>query len=71
MRKDLANSLLLFLFLGGFHSNLKAQYAVNGDAVQNGNCVLLTPDQLWQSSSVWYLDKVDISQRFELWEGAC
>ncbi len=42
-------------------------YSLNGDAVaMNGNCIAVTPNQLWQNGSVWYTDLLDLSQPFSL-----
>ncbi|MEL6131898.1 MAG: hypothetical protein AAFR59_00900, partial [Bacteroidota bacterium] len=60
--------LLLFLIL----THLLAlpgytQYVTNGSAFNSGGCYVLTPDQTWQSGSVWYLNRVDISEPFDLY----
>lgn len=43
------------------------QYIVNGDAVQQGNCYRLTQDQNFEGGSVWYQDKVDLTESFDLY----
>ncbi|MEO1384222.1 MAG: hypothetical protein AAFV78_13410, partial [Bacteroidota bacterium] len=44
-----------------------SQYVTNGDAYSTGSCYVLTPDLQWQSGSVWYLNRVDISEPFDLY----
>lgn len=43
------------------------QYVTNGSAIQTGTCYRLTPDQQFRGGSVWYLDKVNINESFDLY----
>lgn len=43
------------------------QYVTNGSATQTGICYRLTPDQQFRGGSVWYLDKVNINESFDLY----
>jgi gliding motility-associated-like protein len=55
--------LLLFLLPGG----LLAQFQANGSAVATGgNCFELTPDATGQGGSIWYLQKFNLHQFFDV-----
>jgi gliding motility-associated-like protein len=42
-------------------------YVANGNATSIGNgCYELTSDVLWQAGTVWYTDKLDLSENFSL-----
>jgi gliding motility-associated-like protein len=44
-----------------------AQFHLNGSAVQfNDTCWTLTPDELWQSGSIWNVDKVNLDNSFQV-----
>jgi gliding motility-associated-like protein len=66
MKSSLLRTVLFFsLIIFSFH--VKAQYAINGDARRDtGECFVLTPNQLWQGGSVWYLNRVNIGTAFDL-----
>jgi len=54
---------LLFLYLPAFSFS---QYILNGAATQNTcNCYTLTPQQLFQSGSVWNSNKINLSTSFD------
>ena len=59
---------LLLLFPLLFHaSETLAQFHLNGSAVQiNDTCWTLTPDELWQSGSIWNVDKVNLNNSFQV-----
>ena len=48
-------------------SGFTQQYIVNGDAVKQGNCYQLTEDRDFEGGSVWYQDKVDLRESFDLY----
>ncbi|MFT4023263.1 MAG: PKD domain-containing protein [Flavihumibacter sp.] len=56
--------LLPFTCLAQPRSNYP--YHINGNAFQeNCNCYTLTPDQYWQSGSVWNVNKIDLRESFD------
>ncbi len=67
MVKKLLSYSSIFVLLIVFPRQMSAQYVLNGDATQSGNCFTLTPNVTWKSGSVWYLDKVDIGEGFEIY----
>lgn len=65
MRFKLIFLLLVSHFMASY---LPAQYVVNGDAAAiSNNCYRLTTASPFVGGSVWYNDRVDISQSFELY----
>ncbi|MEM9986462.1 MAG: L-type lectin-domain containing protein, partial [Bacteroidota bacterium] len=57
---------IYFLFFFSLFS-VSGQYVLNGSANQQGNCFRLTPATTFRTGSAWYLDKVDISDGFDLY----
>lgn len=59
-------TLFCLLFYSRAQSQVNNPYHLNGSAVQeNCNCYTLTPDQNFQSGSVWNINKINLSQPFE------
>lgn len=58
----------LLCFIVGFSiSSFGQSYFANGSAIAQGNgCFRLTPATNWQLASVWYADKLDLNQNFDL-----
>ncbi len=69
MERQLLLRIGLFFYLLFFFSLFSAsgQYVLNGSATQQGNCFRLTPAVNWRTGSAWYLDKVDITNGFDLY----
>ncbi|MEO0899914.1 MAG: gliding motility-associated C-terminal domain-containing protein [Bacteroidota bacterium] len=59
--------LTLILFVTGFSSRVLGQYVLNGSATQTGGCFTLTPAIDFRSGSVWYLNKVNINDPFDIY----
>ena len=58
----------LCLVLVGWPSISRAQYVTNGDAFSAGSCFqLTTTSPTFQTGSVWYLNKVNIQDGFDLY----
>ncbi len=50
-----------------FCQTVQAQFFTNGSArTVNDSCFLLTNDVLWEVGSIWYPDKIDLRNDFDL-----
>lgn len=64
MKKRIFFALILLAFQTSY---VLAQFHLNGSAVQvNDTCWTLTPDELWQSGSIWNEDKVNLNNSFQV-----
>ena len=64
LKKTLACFGLIVIGFGQAFSQL---YIPNGDAVQQGSCFRLTQDAGFRNGSVWYSDKVNLKESFDLY----
>lgn len=55
------------IFILSLSTAFGQQYVTNGNATQTGSCYRLTSDQNFQGGSVWYLDKININESFDLY----
>ncbi|MDP5170840.1 MAG: gliding motility-associated C-terminal domain-containing protein [Bacteroidia bacterium] len=59
--------LSLFLSVIGLATAQAQLYIVNGDATSQGNCYRLTRNLTFEGGSVWYADKINLKNSFDLY----
>ncbi len=65
--KVLKNIFALILLVGASINSIAQSYYANGDAKSiGGTCYQLTDSKDWQLGSVWYADKLNLSNDFDL-----
>jgi gliding motility-associated-like protein len=65
--KILKNIFVLILLIGASINSIAQSYYANGDAKSiGGTCYQLTDSKDWQLGSVWYADKLNLSNDFDL-----
>ncbi len=67
MKPGIISTLLIFVLFSSFSGRSNAQFHLNGSAIQTmDSCFQLTPAQNWSAGSIWFTEKINLNESFQV-----